>query len=164
MYKRQQVFYSEIIELQKNLNQVQQELQDKTQLIQQEMKTMNDEVESLDGRVQYLAPLYNFGPDNSNTIHGSQWLQKLDPSKLSIKIATVNKKQELYEIAQRYNNYFNQDLAYFIDSQDRYTLIYGGQYADQSEVAETLKKMPRYINFQQIAAISNGEILQQIQN
>ena len=159
-----QVFYSEIIELQKNLNQVQQELQDKTQLIQQEMKTMNDEVESLDGRVQYLAPLYNFGPDNSNTIHGSQWLQKLDASKLSIKIATVNKKQELYEIAQRYNNYFTQDLAYFIDSQDRYTLIYGGQYADQSEVAETLKKMPRYINFQQIAAISNGEILQQIQN
>ena len=157
-----QVFYSEIIELQKNLNQVQQDLQEKTQLIQQDMKAMNDEVESLDGRVQYLAPLYNFG--SKNTIHGSQWLVKLNPDKYSIKVATVAKKQELFEIAQRYNHYFTQELAYFIDDKDQYNLIYGGQFDDQAQVTETLNKMPRYINFQPIALISNSDVLKLIKN
>lgn len=155
-----QVFYSEILELQTNLNEVKSELQVKTEQIKADMVEMNDEVESLDGRVQYLAPLYNFGSDN--TIHGSQWLAKLDESKLSIKVADVADKQDMYEIAQRYNRYFTEELAYFKTADDRYTLIYGGNFNDQQQVESTLRKMPRYINHELIGSISNAEVLKQI--
>ncbi len=166
-----QVFYSEIIELQNNLTQVKSELQQKTELlntefqqkadeIKAEIVEMNDEVQSLDGRVQYLAPLYNFGSDN--TIHGSQWLSNLDESKLSIKIATVAEKQEMYKIAQRYSNYFTEELAYFITADEQYALVYGGNFNDEQQVTDTLRKMPSYINYELISSISNAEILQQI--
>jgi len=155
-----QVFYSEIIELQNNLTHVQTELDQKTEQISAELVEMNDEVESLDGRVQYLAPLYNFGSDN--TIHGSQWLSKLDENKLSINIGTVADKQDMYEIAQRYNHYFTEELAYFKSSDDQYTLIYGGNFNDEKQVKDVLRKMPRYINHELIASISNAEVLQQI--
>ncbi len=166
-----QVFYAEIIELQNNLTQVKSELQKKTdqlnteitqqtEQIKAEMVEMNDEVESLDGRVQYLAPLYNFGSDN--TIHGSDWLSSLDGSKLSIKIATVTEKQDMYDIAQRYSNYFTDELAYFITADKQYTLVYGGNFTDQEQVNEALRKMPRYINHELISSISNAEVLQQI--
>ena len=155
-----QVFYSEILELQSNLNQVKTELQVKTEQINAEIVEMNDQVESLDGRVQYLAPLYNFGSDN--TIHGSQWLSSLDKSKMSIKIGTVADKQGMYEIAQRYNHYFTEELAYFKTADDKFTLIYGGNFNDQKHIDSTLRKMPRYINHELIGSISNTEILQQI--
>ncbi|MCP4078562.1 MAG: hypothetical protein GY744_20560 [Gammaproteobacteria bacterium] len=155
-----QVFYSEIIELQNNLTQVQSELQQKTEAITAEIVEMNDEVQSLDGRVQYLAPLYTFGSDN--TIHGSEWLSSLDESKMSIKIATVTDKQDMYDIAQRYSNYFSEELAYFITADKQYTLIYGGNFNDEQHVKDTLRKMPGYINFEPIGSISNAEVLQQI--
>ncbi|MBT3205321.1 MAG: hypothetical protein HOM14_09935 [Gammaproteobacteria bacterium] len=166
-----QVFYSEIIELQNNLTQVKSELQQKTEQlntefqqkaeeIKAEIVEMNDEVQSLDGRVQYLAPLYNFGSDN--TIHGSQWLSNLDESKLSIKIATVAEKQDMYKIAQRYSNYFTEELAYFITADEQYALVYGGNFNDEQQVTDTLRNMPSYINYELISSISNAEILQQI--
>lgn len=144
-----QVFYSEITDLQKDID-----------AIQDKMVAMNDQVESLDGRVQYLAPLYNFG--STNTIHGSQWLSNLDPALNSIKIATVSDKQELYQIAQRYNHYFTQELAYFPTADGQYTLIYGGQFKDDSELAEAVRRMPRYINNQPVAVISNAQVLESI--
>ena len=155
-----QVFYSEILDLQNNLTQVKTELQEKTEQFKAEIVEMNDSVESLDGRVQYLAPLYNFGSDN--TIHGSQWLSNLDAEKMSIKIATVADKQGMYEIAQRYNNYFTQELAYFQTDDKQYTLVYGGNFNDDQQVKSTLRNMPRYINHELIGSISNAEILQQI--
>ena len=162
-----QVFYSEILELQSNLNQVQSELQQKTALIEvdlqkkaEQIQQMNDEVESLDGRVRYLAPLYNFGSDN--TIYGSQWLSKLDPAKLSIKIATVKDKQSMYEIAQRYNRHFTEELAYFVTADEQYSLIYGGKFDDAQQISDKLRKMPGYINFQSPVAIANADILAQI--
>lgn len=144
-----QTFHAEIASLQHNMVEIQKEMQD-----------MNDQVESLDGRVQYLAPLYNFGSDN--TIHGSQWLKQLKPELFSIKIATVATKQDLYEIAQRYNYYLDQDLAYFETADKQYTLIYGGQFESDQQLSETLRRMPRYMGDQRLGAISNSEILQQI--
>lgn len=155
-----QVFYSEILDLQNNLTQVKTTLEEKTTAIKNDIVEMNDTVESLDGRVQYLAPLYNFGAEN--TIHGSQWLARLDPAKLSIKIATVKDKQGMYEIAQRYNNYFTDELAYFQPDQQHYTLVYGGNYSNEKQVQDTLRKMPSYINHELIGSISNAEILRNI--
>ena len=167
-----QVFYSDIVELQKNLTDVKSELQQKAeqleqvvesktsevkQTLEQKLIAMNDQVESLDGRVRYLAPLYNFGSDN--TIHGSEWLSKLNADKFSIKIATVSDKQDLYEIAQRYNYYFTEELGYFQNADGQFTLVYGGNFDSEAQINELMRKMPSYMNQQRIAAISNKEIL-----
>jgi len=166
-----QVFYSDIIDLQKNLTEVQTELKQKTQQLEQvvenqntqiqhKIQQMTDQVESLNGRVQYLAPLHTFGSDN--VIHGSQWLSKLDPEKFSIQIARVADKQELYDTVLRYSNYFTRELAYLKSADNQYILIYGGNFDDQQQVAETLRRLPSFINFQRIKPVSNAEVLKQI--
>lgn len=148
-----QVFYNEITLLEKSLDQMKGELDGKIQ-------QMTDQVDSIDGRIQYMAPLYNFG--SNNTIHGSQWISQLNPEQKSIKIATVADKQDLYNIAQRYNNHFTQDLAYFITADNQYTLIYGGKFDSDQQLDNLLRRMPRYMNGQVIQPISNAEVLSKI--
>jgi chromosome segregation ATPase len=166
-----QVFYDEITSLGKTIEQLKGDLQSANNALQAQVQDVNanletrlqemtDQVESIDGRVQYLAPLYNFG--SSNTIHGSQWVSKLKPELLSIKIATVSDKQDLYEIAQRYNNHFTQELGYFMTDAGQYTLIYGGQFEDEAELAELMRRMPAYMNGQRIEPISNEAVLAQV--
>lgn len=121
---------------------------------------MNDQVESLDGRVQYLAPLRSFGIDN--TIHGSHWLQQLQPESYSIHVATVADKQDMYDIAQRYNRYFPDELAYYIDQEQRYHLIYGGKFTTQHDAIQTISRMPRYINNQLLWVIPNRSAVAEI--
>lgn len=144
-----QVFNTEILALQKNV-----------QTMQQEIQGMNDQLDSVDGRIRYMAPLYNFGSDN--TIHGSQWLSQLNPQQQSIKVASVSDKQELYEIAQRYNHYFSQDLAYF-EQDGNFTLIYGGKFDGDAAIQQQLRDMPRSMNFHDLSAIANADILASIQ-
>lgn len=144
-----QVFYQEITDLEQTIDK-----------IKSDMVEMNDQVESIDGRVQYIAPLYNFGSDN--TIHGSQWLSKLDANQQSIKIGTVDNKQDLYEIASRYNRYFTEDMGYFITKEGQYTLVYGGKFDNDQQLETVLRRMPRYMNGQLLTAISNAEILKRI--
>ena len=168
-----QVFYSDIVELQKNLTDVKSELQQKTEKleqvvenkadeIEQKIVAMNDQVESLDGRIRYMAPLYNFGSDN--TIHGSEWLSKLDSSKFSIKIATVSDKQALYDIAQRYNRYFTEELGYFETADGQYTLIYGGNFDSEQQIAELMRRMPSFMGRQRIQAIANADVLEAVKS
>ena len=125
-----------------------------------QIKGMNDQVESLDGRVQYLAPLRSFGIDN--TIHGSHWLQQLQPDSYSIHVATVADKQDMYDIAQRYSRYFKDELAYYIDQDQRYHLIYGGKFITQQDAIQTIRGMPLYINHQPLWVIANSLALAEI--
>ena len=151
-----QVFYNEINDLQKNIGQLQHKLDG----VNSQVVVLNDQVASIDGRIQYIAPLYNFGTDN--TIHGSEWLSKLDGKLHSIKVATVTDKQELYQTASRYNYYLKKDLAYFINQDGSFTLIEGGQYQSE-ELVKALRDMPSYINHEPVTAISNELILKNIQ-
>ena len=151
-----QVFYSEITDLQKNIGQLQQKLDG----VNSQVVVLNDQVESIDGRIQYIAPLYNFGTDN--TIHGSEWLSKLDSKLHSIKVTTVTDKQELYRTASRYNYYLKKDLAYFINQDGSFTLIEGGRYQSE-ELVKVLRDMPSYINHEPVTTISNELVLKQIQ-
>lgn len=155
-----QVFYQEISNLEQTIDKVKGEMEQATGEIEAKLQEMNDQVETMDGRIQYIAPLYNFG--SNNTIHGSQWLANLNPEHLSIKIATVADKQDLYDIAQRYNNHFTEELAYFMTADNQYTLIYGGQYANDQQLESIMRRMPRYINGQRIEPVANADILAQI--
>lgn len=139
----------EVVDLQQNVVQMEGQI-----------KGMNDQVESLDGRVQYLAPLHSFGSDN--TIHGSHWLQQLEPESYSIHVATVADKQDMYDIAQRYNHYFQDELAYYIDQDQRHHLIYGGKFMTQQDAIQTIRRMPRYINNQPLWVIENSSALAEI--
>lgn len=135
-------------------------LNNKVSEMNQQIEGMNNQVDSLDGRIQYLAPLYNFGSDN--TIHGSVWIEKLDPEKNAILIGQFADKQELYDVAQRYSRHFIQDLAYLesTDSeQQKYALIYGGNFESEQQATEALRRMPRYMNYQPLTTISNKEVL-----
>ncbi len=166
-----QIFYEDITTLGKTIAQLKNELANANTALEQQVQEVNadiqtrlqemtDQVESIDGRVQYLAPLYNFS--SNNTIHGSQWISGLNPEHFSIRIATVSDKQDLYEIAQRYNNYFTQELGYFLTEDGRYTLIYGGAFEDQAQLAELMRRMPSYMNGERIEAVSNAEVLAQV--
>ena len=166
-----QVFQQEIVTLGNTIEQLKAELATANSAleqqveavnsgIQQRLQEMTDQVDSIDGRVQYLAPLYNFG--SNNTIHGSQWLARLDPERFSIKIASVSDKQDLYDIAQRYNNHFTGELGYFQTQDGQYTLIYGGQFEDEATVIELMRRMPAYMNGQRIEPVANREVLQQV--
>lgn len=157
-----EVFYNEISSLGKTIDEVKGEMQQTADQIKSQLQGMTDQVDSIDGRLQYMNPLYNFGTDN--TIHGSEWISRLDKKLLSIKIATVDNKQELYEIAQRYSNYFTRDLAYFRNQDQRYTLVYGGNFESEQQVSETIRRMPGYMNNQKISPISNADILQLIKS
>jgi chromosome segregation ATPase len=143
------IFYQEINGLEQSIDQ-----------IKTEMKDMNDQVESIDGRVQYINPSYNFGSDN--TIHGSQWLSKLDPNLQSIKLGTVAGKQDLYELASRYNRYLTEDLAYFVTDDKQFTLVYGGKFENDQQLESVMRRMPRFMNDQLITSISNADILKRI--
>ena len=157
-----QVFYQEISTLEKTLDSMKGEVAAVTGELNDRLKEMTDQVESMDGRIQYIAPLYNFG--DNNTIHGSQWISQLNPAHKSIKVATVADKQDLYDIAQRHNNYFTEELAYFITPDQQYTLIYGGKFDNDQQLENLMRRMPRYIKGQLITPISNAEVLAQIKN
>ncbi len=128
--------------------------------VRQQLVTVNDQVTSLDGRIRYIAPFGGFGGDN--VIHGSRWLQTLDPERYSIRIADLRSKPEMFDLVQRYNHYLPKKLGYFPNASGGYTLVYGGDFADAGEVEEALRWMPRSMNFQPLQALSNREILQRI--
>jgi predicted nucleic acid-binding Zn-ribbon protein len=170
--KREAVTHEQVAKLQTRVTneqitsrQTEQEigaLQQNIESIKQEMLGITDQVESLDGRVQYLAPLYSFGRDN--TISGAHGLSGLNQDHFAIKIATVEQKQELYQVAQRYSGYLQKhDLAYFTDADGRYVLIYGADFESEEAVVSALQDLPRYINFQKIGIISNREVMSTLQ-
>ncbi len=66
-------------------------------------------------------------------------------------------------MAQWYNHYFTDDLGYFTDDQGQYTLVYSGKFETEAQADAAMGDMPRFMNFERISAISNAEILQQIQ-
>ncbi len=150
-----QILHSDIKSIQNELTTTKQKLHNVTTAV----VNMNDQLQSVDGRLQYLSPLYNFGTDN--TIHGSEWLIKLNEKAWSIKIATVQDKQELYEIAQRYSYYFTKDLGYFVKG-NQYTLVYGGDFENKEVTAALLRKMPRFMNSNELTAIENSSFLSTI--
>lgn len=134
------------------------DLQQSIEGIKQDMQGMTDQVESLDGRLQYMSPLYSFGSDN--TIRGEHGLAALNPEHFSIRLATVDQKQEMYQVAQRYSGYLkDHDLAYYNDADGRYVLIYGSEFESEEAVVAALRTLPRYINFEKIGTLSNREIL-----
>lgn len=120
---------------------------------------LNDQANSLDGRLNRLSPFSQFGKDN--IIHGPEWLVKQPSNKLVIQLSMVNDKKALYEIAQRYSYYLNQEqMAYYtIETAqgEKYMLTYGS-FVNNAEVSATLYRMPHYINRQRPNVVSMANV------
>lgn len=120
-------------------------LSDKLVDVDKKVQSLDDQAQSLDGRVSAMSPMDNFGGDN--ILHGPQWLSELPKDKFMIQLASVSDKQELFEIAQRYNHYLTQPVSYFTDANGKYVMMYG-QFDTDRIAQSVMQRMPYRINSQ----------------
>ncbi|MES9940240.1 MAG: SPOR domain-containing protein [Candidatus Thiodiazotropha sp. 6PLUC2] len=121
-------------------------------IIQKEITTLNkqltqieDQVESLDGRVSNIRPNTTFG--KGNVIHSDQWLSQQPAKNYTIHLTTVKEKKQLYKIAGRYHNQLQDELAYLpvtVNQSRQYALVYGN-YSSREEADRNLSALPRYV-------------------
>jgi hypothetical protein len=128
---------------------MQQEIDKEIAQVDHKMKEMQDQVQSVDGRLTNESPFSQIG--NDNIIHGEQWISDLPKQNFTVQLAYVDSKRAMYELAQDYSYYLKNSLSYF-EVEDkgitRFVLL-SGNYATQQQAAEKIQTMPRYINRQQ---------------
>ncbi len=149
-------------EVRDNLVALNQKLDGEINTINAKLQTVNDQADSLDGRVSSISPFSQIG--SSNVIHGPQWLSQQSADDYAILVASVSDKSEMYDIAQRYNHYLKDELSYYTvnsGSGEKFVLVSGG-YADQSDAAAVMRRLPRYVNFQRPAITRMAEIQNQL--
>ncbi len=135
-------------EVKQNLDSINQQFRQSLQQLERKLAGMGDYVQSLDGRLNSSLLVDPIGSDN--IIHGAQWLAQQPADNYVIQLTTVNDKNALYEIAQRYNYYLKDKLSYTTlarKPKPAYTLLYGN-YPDQKKARQVLQDMPRYIESQ----------------
>jgi hypothetical protein len=125
-----------------------------------QLQDVEDQTQSLNGRLDYVSPLSSFG--KHSIIHGPQWLAAQPAESFVIRVASVSDRKALYDIAQRYSHYFSDEMAYYPVSSERgerYVLV-SGSYASNAQATSALRHMPRYIEFQRPVIARLGDLLQ----
>jgi chromosome segregation ATPase len=125
------------------VTQIESSVQDELANVNHRLVNLDDQTDSLNGRINNLRPHRQFGEES--TIHGPEWLASLDSSRYVIHVATVAEKQALYKLAERYNRYLTQELAYLpvqVNGKQKYVLVYGS-FASRTEATSTLASLPR---------------------
>jgi chromosome segregation ATPase len=123
-------------------------LESKIQQANTKIQTVQDQVQSVDGRLNQSLPFSQIGDDN--VIHSSQWIAALPQENLTIQLAYADNKDALYEIAQRYRFQLKDSLSYFTVREkgtDKYVLL-SGSYTTQQQAISALESMPVYIDRQ----------------
>jgi chromosome segregation ATPase len=135
-------------------------LTEKVTMLESQLQDMEDQAQSLDGRLDYVSPFSSFGGDS--VMHGSQWLAAQPAESFVIQVASVSDKKSLYDITQRYSHYFKDEMAYYpvsTERGERYVLVSGG-YASNADAASALRRMPYYIEFQRPVVARLGDLQQ----
>jgi len=151
-----------ISEVQDNLVALNDKLEDEVKTLNGKLQTVNDQAQSLDGRISNISPFSQIG--SNNIIHGPQWLTQQPAEHFAIQVASVTDKHDLYDIAERYNHYLKDELSYFTvksGQTEKYVLVSGG-YTSETEAAAVVRRLPRYVNFQRPAVTSMGDIQKQL--
>ena len=126
--------------------------------INNKLQKVDDQLDSLNGRMQYQSPFSQFGKDS--VIHGPRWLSKQPANHFGIQIATAGNKQALYQIAQRYSHYFTEAMSYYTVNSNygqQYVLVYGS-FSSESQAKSTLWSMPPYISQHRPSISRMGDI------
>ncbi len=137
---------SQLGELGRDTLESQQAMQQEIFDINDRLVTIGDRVDTLDGRITNMRPSRSIG--NGNVIHGSDWIAKQSASNHTIHLATVSEKQALYKLAEHYQSYLKEDLAYLpvtVREMKKYALIYGN-YKGRSDAESALSRLPRMID------------------
>jgi hypothetical protein len=124
-------------------------LENKIAQVDHTLKNVQDQVQSVEGRVNQASPFSQVGDDN--IIHGAQWIAGLPQQNFAVQLAYVDNKDALFEIAQRYNSYLKDSLSYFAvndNGKTKYVLL-SGNYTTQQQAMAAVQDMPRYIEMQQ---------------
>ena len=151
-----------IAEVQDKLVVLNDRLEEEVKTINSKLQNINDQAQSLDGRVSNISPFSQIG--SNNIIHGPQWLSQQPADMVAIQVATVSRKNDLYDIAERYNHYLKDELSYYTvksGQAEKYVLVSGG-YASERQAAAVMKRLPRYVNFQRPVMVSMGELQKQL--
>ena len=149
---------NELAGVDNRVSQVDDTIHQEISTINHKLTTMGDQVESLDGRVTNMRPYKTFG--NGNVIHGPEWVAAQPGATYVIHLATVNDKQALYDLAERYSHYLKDDLAYLpvtFKGAPQFALLYG-EFPSEADAASVLSRMPRYIERQRPAVYSMEKI------
>jgi chromosome segregation ATPase len=126
------------------------------------LQNMEDQAQSLDGRISNISPFSQIG--SNNVIHGPQWLAGQPADSFVIQVAAVADRKDLYAVAERYNHYLKDELSWYVSKSsgsERFVLVAGG-YAGEREAAAVLRRLPRYVNFQRPAIARMGDIQQRL--
>ena len=134
-------------------------LEEKIAQVNYKVLSMNDQVQSVEGRLSQSSPFSGIGDDN--VLHGSQWIAELPKENFVVQLAYTNDKATMYEIAQRYNYYLKDSLSYFEVEKDGLTkyVLLSGNYATQDKALSAIKSMPTYIDMQR-PQVKNVETVQ----
>ncbi|VAW54852.1 hypothetical protein MNBD_GAMMA05-1821 [hydrothermal vent metagenome] len=123
-------------------------MQEEIAQVDYKIQSINDQVQSVEGRLSQSSPFSGIGDDN--VLHSSQWIAALPKENFVVQLAYTNDKATMYEIAQRYNFYLKDSLSYFEVEKDgiiKYVLL-SGSYATQGKALLAIKSMPTYIDMQ----------------
>jgi len=152
-----------ISEVQDNLVALNGKLEEEVKTLNSKLQNMNDQAQSLDGRVSNISPFSQIG--SNNIIHGPQWLSQQLADDFAIQVATVTNKNDLYDIAERYNHYLKDELSYYTvksGQAEKYVLLSGG-YASERQAEAVIRRLPRYVNFQRPVIVRMAEVQKQLQ-
>jgi len=133
-------------------------VQTELETINQKLLTVDDQLNSVDGRISHISPFSQFGKDN--TIHGPQWLAAQSADRYAIQLTSATSKKELYRIAQRYSYYLKENVSYYMINTaqgHRYVLVYGS-FANNAQANSVMWNMPQQINFQRPLISRIGDI------
>ena len=129
-------------DVQLSIGTLDHQLKQEVSRLNQQVADINDQVDTLDGRLNNNVMFEKIGADN--IIHGRQWLTALPAENYTIRLLTVHDKDELYEVAQSYNYYLTEQLSYLAaqNSQQKiYTLFYGN-YENAAQARKALANLP----------------------
>jgi chromosome segregation ATPase len=149
-------------EVRENLLALNEKLDGDISTINAKLQAVNDQADSLDGRISSISPFSQIG--SSNVVHGPQWLAQQSADDYAILVASVTDKSEMYDIAQRYNHYLKDELSYYTVNSgggEKFVLVSGG-YAQERDAAAVIRRLPRYVNFQRPAVTRMAEIQKQL--
>ncbi|MCG6937621.1 MAG: hypothetical protein LJE83_05540 [Gammaproteobacteria bacterium] len=122
--------------------------------------TVQDQVQSVAGRLNQSLPFSQLGDDN--IIHGPQWIADLPQNNLTVQLAYVDNKETLYKIAHRYRFQLKDSLSYFTVKQqdgDKYVLL-SGSYPTRKQAQFALESLPGHID-RQAPVIRTIKVVQQ---
>ncbi len=126
----------------------------------QRLADVGDRLETLDGRVSSSVLVEAIADDN--VIHGWQWIGRQPPGNLAIALTVVDSKPALYEIAQRYNGYLQDKLAYLSQQRrgQRVYILFQGSYPTQAQAEAALRRLPERINRHRPRIVRYGALQQ----